>query len=513
MSSNFKILFPDNLHYHKNNFKSLVDWIAKNRVDTIYIGDNDNLKKLSGNYRQYKSLFLEEYDFLKEMTYNELFDFKYLGINVFSIAKAEMLSYLISLNNWYSKGISFNKRVLFDKASQENYEDLLLNMAVALFWLKFWHKKLSSFKDVNICIMFSGSLIYVKSLNALLQNTPIRVFVVEHFFTGNDYYLEEKYEHIANNSDIKFNTVYNQKRLEIFSNKSIYIDNERIKALNKIRLMSNKNVKQPKSKELINFKNDKETILILGQVINDFSILETNLNNINSLSIYKELISKILIETDYNIIFKAHPWEKNKVNIGKSFTKDELLTYINREFPNELNSRVYIVENYNLYGLFESSKYIISICSQSLIEAGLSGKKTFQLGRAFFGGKGFTYDIDSVDDFIKHVKSNAQSMLSLNEYDKLLDFLTVILQNHLVSIHPSGESYISKIFSFRGSVKSINKKENNLIEEDRILNKIIENMVYLVASKEKIRKIKRDPRKYFRDAKHPLIRILAKFYR
>jgi len=512
MSSNFKILFPDNLHYHKNNFKSLLNWIIKNRVDTLYVNDNDVLKKLSGNYHQYKSFFLEEYDILKKMSYDELFDFKYLGINIFGIAKAEMLSYLISLSNWYSEKIDFNKRVIFDKATKENYEDLLLNMAAALFWLKFWHKKLSSFKDVNVCIMFSGSLIYVKSLNNLLQNTPIRVFVVEHFFTGNDYYLEEKYEHIANNSDIRFNTVYNKKRYELFNNNSIYIDNERIKALNKIKLMNNKNVKQPKSKQLIDFKNKKENILILGQVINDFSILETNLTNINSLSIYKELISKILIETDYNIIFKAHPWEKNKVNIGRSFTKDELYTFINKEFPNEFK-RVYIVEDYNLYALFNLSKYIISICSQSLIEAGLSGKKTFQLGKAFFGEKGFTYDIDNVNDFIKYVNSNTQSLLSLDEYNRLLDFLTVILQNHLVSIHPSGESFISKVFSFRAPVKSINRKENNLIEEDRIINKIIENIVYFVATKEKTRKIKKNPRKYFRDAKHPLIRILAKFYR
>lgn len=543
----FKVLFPDTLHFHDRNFKSLMNLISEKKIEPVFIKDFDELKKCYGNYQHLKSMFLNEYDELNNLSLMDLFNKKIFGVQIFALCKAELLSFLMLQENWYKDKVPSKSLDIFIKAFNENKEDLLLNMAVTVFWLKFWKNKLKEFKEIYACFIFSGSLIYVKTLNYLLQNTSIKVFVLEHFFTGNDFYIEEKYTHIANNSDIKFRNYYERLKKKYLEEELIKQENEKIKAINKIKMANNKNVKQPSTINDFPFeKSNEKTVLILGQVINDFSIIETDLENINSLYFYKQLIYKLIKETNYNIIFKAHPWERMKININRSLTKEELQDFISNNFDIEEKKRIKIVEDFNIYELFSKCNIIVGLCSQGLIEAAISGKKPYQLGKAFFGEKGFTYDYNSIEAFIKSIKHDfSNEYLSLEEYNNLWLFLTLLLQYHTASVFDSGKNVIlNKLKDDINTINIIEKQyeillepsinkhiEENLektavvfksLKEDSFndinidshvkLNKIMEFFVLKFTNEKKYKKFKSNPKKFFCDSKNPFIRLLGKLY-
>jgi hypothetical protein len=529
-----KVLFPDDIHFHEKNFKSLVELIETNEIDPIFIKDFNHLKAKYGDYNDQKTFLLKYYDSLCRLSKDELFEKFYYGISIFSIAKAELLSYLMPKPNWYSIDISSNEKFIFDKAFEENREALLLNLSIVIFWFDFWKDTLKKQKGLTFCMIFSGSLIYVKTLSFLLQNTQIRVFVLEHFFTGNDYYFEEKYTHIANNSDIKFPNVFNKLICKFNSSDMLVCAKDRIKAVNKILLANNKNVKQPnRSKDLEQLDFSKPTLLILGQVINDFSIIETKLSNINSLQSYKKIIKTVLEQTEYNIIFKAHPWERQKINIRKALTKDVLNNYVLNDFEKEHQKRILIVEDYNLQQLVEVSSLVVALSSQSLLEAAYIGKKPCQIGDAFFGHKGFTNDFVDEVEFVKSIIGNSiNGDLAVDEYERLMMFFTVIFQYHLVSIYNSGKSTIKEKMVKTQLINIVSVSNNMELSPSQkkdtsssnipiidavgqsasVKNKIIENLVISISSEKKIQKFKSNPKKFFEDSEFWLVRFIGKIY-
>lgn len=542
------IIIPDKLHIHVRGFKSIIELQNKKKINLIHVEKYDNLKALYGNYNKHKSLFLKEYDSLSFKNQDELFHEKIGGYSLFKIIKSEMLSYLITKENWYSLSVLNDEQFIFNKAYEENKEDLLLNMAVGLFWFEFWKTEVQKHKDIKASIVFSGSLIYSKTFSFLLQNTPIKVYVVEHFFTGNDFYFEEKYTHIANNSDIRFPNIYNGLFDQWSEKEPLEKEKDIIKAINKINLSNNKNVKQPLTvNEKINFHNSERTILILGQVINDFSILETDINNINSLSIYKKMIQGIFETTNYNIIFKAHPWEKNKSNVNRPLTKEELNNFVMSNFTKNYIERFKIVEDSNINQLFEVSDIIVGICSQSLLEASFAGIKTHQIGKAFFGDKGFTYDHRDEKEFLKYIGENSfiSPLMNMYEYENFLKFLTLSLQYHLVSVHKSGESMIlNKIQSNYVSTIGIVKKHESILDisvENNTSNELkdskdskdskeqevicfdysqnanfkkmlINKIVISLSNEKKVKKFKENPKRFFKDSKFFMVKFLGKIY-
>lgn len=536
-----KILFPDNLHFHKRGFKSLMELVEDQSYESIFIADHNNLKALYGNYCDYKTMFLKYYDDLAALKPEELFEKTYFGTSIFSLAKAEMLSLLMPKENWLNTDISCDDYWVFSKAFNEDKEALLLNLSVAMFWFDFWKSLIKKHKSLNECIIFSGSLIYAKTLSYLLQNTPTRVFVVEHFFSGNDYYFEEKYTHIANNCDIGFKNVYSKLLREFYENDNITKSKERTKAINKFLLSNNKNVSQPdRDEENYGFNVDKPTLLIIGQVINDFSIIETKLPNINSFQVYLKLIKGVLEETDFNIVFKAHPWEKSKINIRRSLTKDMLQSYLMATFTEADQKRVMIVEDFNLQQLIEKSDFVTAFCSQALIEAAFLGKKCCQFGKAFFGHKGFTHDFTDVAELIDALKDyNISGELTMDEYEKFMTFLTVFYQFYSVSIHQSGKFILKTKMQKHALIPIVQDKlqanlspsqktqEKDLLLESKeqstvihlneigsapFKKEIIENFIVRFLSEKKVKKFRSNPRKFFDDSSYLLVRLFGKIY-
>lgn len=533
-----KILFPDSLHFHEKGFKSLIDLTKEKNIEPIYIDENDEQKALYGNYSDNKALYLDQYDRISDLSADELFNKSHYGASLFSLAKAELLTYLMTKENWFNQSVSSANRDLFDKAFEENKEDLLLNLSSAIYWLDFWRKVIKENKGVSFCIIFSGSLIYVKTLSLLLQNTSINVFVAEHFFTGSDYYFEEKYTHIANNSDVKFINCYKKLQDSYAENDPIEKSKDKIKAINKINLSKNRNVSQPKNEGVeLRFNNTNDVVLILGQVINDFSVLETHLRNINTLETYKDLICRTIKETNYNIIFKSHPWEKSKANVKRSLTKEEIEKYVIRNFTDEEQGRIKIVEDYNIFKLFDISKHIVAICSQSLLEAAYYGRKTHQIGQAFFGGKGFTYDHSGPRDFVKAIANGrARGKLNLDEYDSLMEFFTIVLQYHLVSVFQSGKKRLRELLSSPSSnIQLVQSKTNSMLSPSKqavalasghkepslvldysqnksIRKRLIDGLVISFSSDKKAEKFRSNPKSFFEDSSIILVQALGKLY-
>lgn len=492
-------LIPDRLHIHQRGFGSFYNFLNQNELTSIFVGEHDELKTKYGNYSNVKEQFLIEYELLVNLDKNSLFHYELYNFSVFLMAKAEILTYVFAKEHWYSSTIPQNDEFIFNKLYNEDRETLLLNMAVSIFWLNYWKKKLSfrTYKKIDYAFIFSGSLIYSKTLLNLLENTTIKPYVLEHFFTGNDFYFENKHTHSANNTNLKYNNIYDQERI-LFDNLSVYSKNTLINnAFNRIKNSKNKNVIQPKKTHKKLFDNQNKTVLILGQVVNDFSIIETFLNNINSIDVYKQTISMLISETNYNIIFKAHPWEAKKANLKKSLTKNVLENTFN-------SNRLVIVEDYNIEELFEESNFIIGLCSQALIEATLKGKKVHQFGDAFFGNKGFTYDYNSIEELIHNLERNdVTETLTLTEYNHFQTWLAITFK-HLNNINDP-----LNIFYNYFKKKRITGFQSNK-QKDILPKKNIDHLVRLFITDKKFKKYMFQRKQFIEDIQNPILRFIGK---
>jgi hypothetical protein len=439
------ILLPDSLHFHERNFASLFTFFEKHKVKYTKLNILKNWLSLYGDYSLYKSELLNYCFRLEALSKEELFALCVNRVNIFKVCRAELLTFLMPKDNWFSTGISNDLSSVFEKAYAENKEDLILNMAATLKWIDYWRDFLSNTELYTHCFVFGGSTIYTHSLMELLKTSRTTCFVLESFFTGNEYYFEERYTPIANASKIRKKAYYNSIELP----SDFYeLDKLRIKAQNKVRLAKNKNVVQPKkSKPLIT--NNEKTICIIGQVVNDFALIEANLNNINSISIYKNVIKKILLETSYNVVFKAHPWERKKVHVNAPLTLLNLKNYKKNLIKKHGidGSRFILIEDYNIKQLVTQVDHFVLINSQAGIELALEGIKPIVLGDAFYSKHGFTHNYASQAKLISDiVEEKLNKTLTLDEYDKLEVFLMKMLMYHLVCVFPSGvptlESYL-----------------------------------------------------------------------
>jgi hypothetical protein len=431
-----------------------------------------------------------------------------------------MLSFLLTKKNWYDFELSSVNLEIFTKAYNENFEILITNYAATLIWLDFWNRELNEMPLISYAIIFSGSLIYQKTLILICQKSRIKTFVIESSFTGSNYYIEHKYSHISNNSDIKFQSFYDSIKLP--GDKLVYF-RERNKAINKILLSKNKNVVQPIECEELDINPNLPTVLIIGQVVNDFSLIESNICSIN---FYKRLLQS-LSNYDFNIVFKSHPWEEKKINIKKDLTNEEINSFIKLNLKKS-RSRVNVTNHYPISRLYEISDFVISLSSQSLIEAAFYGHKPIQFGNAFYGGRGFTYDLsmEVIDEFCEKLnRGEIVSKMTLDEYDNYMCFITKFIHIHLISVHKSGIMQIRQLFEEYTPINIIsegikpNKKKLTKQNPVRVDSEKISTIKLKVAKQEpfekvessnyrKFKKFKNNPYKFLYDA----LRNLARKY-
>ncbi len=437
MKKAIRVLLSDRVHFHERNFKSLFQFFQKNSVNVTNAEASSDLISRFGDYETKADDFKAYISELERLDQKELFSFRYQSLKVFEICKLEFLSFVISSPSWFEQDLHSDSQVIFDHAFEFSYRELLLNMASAMYWIDWWEQKFARLPLQHYICLFSGSLTYAAAVMQLTKRTPSEVMVLESFFTGNEYYCEKKWEHLPNNSDLQFSNVY--RNIEMTGE----FNREKIKATNKIILAKNKNVVQPASLEIPDFGDEKK-VLFLGQVLSDFSLLGSR-GRINQYVQLKEIIQRLLNETTYTMIFKAHPWER--VKHGRAITLEAIEAFVQKEFPGLLNKRVYLLEDINLHRLFSKVDYAVTLCSQAGIEAAFHGLKPVQLLRAFYGGKGFTSDYEELDRFIDDLKLELiPNALTLDDFDKFEEFCVKTLFSHLVCIDASGVSRLEVLF-------------------------------------------------------------------
>jgi hypothetical protein len=361
--------------------------------------------------------------------------------------RAELLSLLLVADErWVQEAVpGTDDERLAQLVVEKNKEQLLHCYAAALFWIDHYARVLPTLPPATHCLIFSGSLIYQRVLLDVLRMSRTKSLVVEHFMTGTDYYLESRTTPIANASDFRLPTIHAAASLP---EDPEGLSRERIKAARKILDMVNKNVKQPAKAPTLSLAQGKPTLLVLGQVQNDFSILETRLENINALDFWRNGIRVLLEATDANIIFKAHPWERHKANVKSPFTREKLEAW-RETLPPEQAARFVVVEDANIEQLASQASHVLALCSQGALELAFrTGHKPVVFGRPFYGRAGFTSDYSRVEDFAKDLAAGkAPGALSLDEYEAFDIWITRFLQAHLACVHTSGQARVRAALS------------------------------------------------------------------
>lgn len=455
------------------------------------------------------------------MNRQELLSVNANGINLFDACRDEALTYYLPIPD-------FRKKILLCPARQElmqimletDYSALILNMSAAWSWCDFWKETLAGITNHTWVMIFSGAQIYNRTLLETLKTHPSTPLLIEHFFTGNEYYLEEKYEPIPNNSNMRYANYYNSL---ISDESDSELNRLRIKAINKIILSRNKNVKQPDFAERLP-SNGLNVITIIGQVVNDFSVICTATNYLSTTGFYTELLERLLNETDCFIVFKAHPWERHKNNINSALTYNELNEYV-LGLPVELQERIYLTEDFNLHELMKQSTHILTLCSQSALEAAFAGLKPVQFGNAFYGGRTFTYDFENISDFIHEYNAGELCpYLTLDEYDNFEMFLVRMLEKNLISVFNSGVLSLEKKLFLMPSIPLATPERlaTHVTADVTSSSPKISPAVQVIKSKEphsesplrvlcskKLAKFRRDPKKFLIDSKYRILNIIG----
>ena len=456
MKSKLNILLADDLHINVKNFASFHKFVEKHGATVKNIHNRRAWITAYGNYEPMIDVLGERARVLGKLSADEVYAYEIKGVNLFKVARAEVMARVVAQPEWHVAHYPQTSRGIFDRLMELNKPVLMLGLAAAWDWLELWTKALADEKLFTHACIFSGSLIYQRSLMELLRFTPTKVIVMESFFTGNDYYCEEKYEPIANNTNLKHKTVFESLASDEPAN---LVDRERIKALNKLLTMNNKNVQQPEAGEPLVFELEGKIVTICGQVVNDFSLLEYRGKGLCSVALYKELMSE-LAASGFNVIFKAHPWEEKKTNIGRPLTRDAIREYV-ATLPEALQQRIKVVDHYPIDKLFSMSHAVTGLNSQSLIEAAFHGFKPIQFGDAFYGKKGFTHDFTpaQVSEVVTRLKQGSLTgSLSLGEYRCFEDFLVAALQRYLVSCHDSGLVRLAQVFDMLAPIALLSPK-------------------------------------------------------
>jgi hypothetical protein len=453
-----KIALCDAFHVNKRNFTSLFSYLEKkkNLPEPQYLipasSPNMDLVKAVGVYDREDPRLKPYFQKLEEMEPKELFSIELHNVPVFDVAVSEVLARCLPNAYWHESPVRNEPEVIFAKLIERDLQILIGGMAAAMFWLDTWYRMRAELYNLDNIVVFSGSYIYGRALIELLTFSQCRAIVLESSFTGNDYFFEERYRPLSNSTILQNRNVWTERR-NAFLKLGVAGERETIKALNKVFRMSNKNVVQPDRKPLPPGFQSGKTVLVLGQVVNDFSMTDGGGVYVNSIAVYRCLIAELLRDENVRVIFKGHPWEWKKVHVKGMFTCDAIRADMDA-MPQQMRDRLLLVDDFNLRQLFEACDAVFTLCSQGGIEAAMMGFKTYTLGRPFYRSFGFTHDFDDpVLAARAYLGPNAQPRLTLSEFEQFVEYLTVLTQFHLASIHPSGEARVGAVLE---TYKTIN---------------------------------------------------------
>lgn len=497
----YDFLFADDLHIHRRNFAPLYRYVDTRNVPLTIHDTLEPLKRAAGDLhalRETIPALRRHRTRLAACAPETLFDLEHEGLRVRPLCTAETLCCsLATRSHWHDEPLRAGDDAgIFARLVERERDVLLDNMAAACVWIDEWRRVLGARQPAfTHAFVFSGSMTYGRVLLELCRFDRTRAFVLESTFTGKEFYVEERHTPIANRSQIRHATVRRSKRLPELPEQQV---RDQAKAIQRLFAAENKNVTQPDGADLPRFPEpQRPTLLVVGQVVNDYSLIEQRRGVLSSIAFYEALIARVLRDTNCNVVFKGHPWEERKVHLRRPFTRERLQAFADTLSP-ERAARFAIRDHDNLVALGGASDRVALLSSQAGIElAFYEGLRPSTFGTPYYGGAGFTdaFDPHDLDPFIDACVRNPRAELDLAGYEALLDFLQRFLQHHVVTERTSGLGQIVRIVEASAEIGAPPPRGGP--PKDQSLP---------ARTRRKLRKLRRDPRAFFLDAK--LVRAL-----
>lgn len=427
--NSMRVLIPDTWHFHRRNFRPIFQAISQKRFTCLIEQSRKRWWQAHGDYTRHAPALAESLAFVHSHPIALWPDLTTLGINLWAVAKAEFLCRVLPDERWYSSDLVNDAAEVFDFAIEtpQDQRTLALCLAASRDWILFWNRLLTENPDLTHALVFSGSYIYTHALLKVSEQRQISAFVLEHFFTGEDFYCEQKYEPVSRNSQLASPQFLASLALQDTFFADAY-------AAARLRNSKNKNVSATEAglstKWLCWGKSDR-VVLVVGQVLNDFSLLESEGYPLSSIVVYQQLILRVLEATDCKVLFKSHPWERKRANLLNPQTLLELKRW-SAQLPQSYQRRLVFCENEPLDELFRLANHVVGISSQGLLEACQRGFKPWVLGKAFFSNHGFTHEPESLNQLTDYINGNAMSRLTFSEFECYKNFINKVLCVHLV---------------------------------------------------------------------------------
>lgn len=465
------VLIPDNWHFHRRNFKPLFNALFDYRLHVTVENSRSNWWQRHGDYSALINQMADSVAFVEGHEPQLWFDLRVANINLWRIAKAEFLCRVLPSERWRNCDIYNESRVVFDFALEDCADrvTLMYCLAAARDWLLFWLRLFELKPEITHVLVFSGSYIYTHSLLKLANAKNLCAHVLEHFYTGEDFYLEKRYSPIANRTILS-----DPSYLE-----SIIFTDELAAhswSVSRLRDKRNRNTLRKElyvAPTLIEWSRHEPVVLVIGQVLNDFSLIESEGEPLSALRVYKSIFHSVLSETNAKIIFKAHPWERKRPNLRRALTLDLLKNWLAQQ-SGDWKIRVWFCEHEPLSELFALSKHVVGICSQGLLESCEYGFKPWILGRAFYSGYGFTNDEASQEQIVNSIMSHTSSKLNFEEFFAFDVFMKRALAAHLLpNLDEAASDILTRLLA--NLVKQHNLRPENRINYRSLIRDVCQN--------------------------------------
>lgn len=485
------ILFSDNFNFATKNFHALYSFLSKYNIKFEYDKDYESLKK---NSREIVKIDSDSY-FSRDLSKNE----HYKGFLLFDIYELELLQKSMSVNKWVEEMPSNpSEEEIWIFFTEFFREELEIAIQCSKFWIDYWLIKLNS-NNIQAGLFFSGGQIYNRAFCEVMKKNNIPAIAMEHYFTGNDFYFEPKYEALPNNSTVKNSRFF--RKLTTITQDINDLDSEK-----KLRNAKNKNVKQPSYSSI----DISDYVLILMQVRNDYAIASKENKYKNSVKFVCELTASLLEKTDKRVVIKSHPYENSKLDNEQKSSLEFINDFIHG-LTEEDKERVDVYSDYSLDSLIDSSTHVITLNSQTGIEASSRCKPVVCFGSPFYGGKGFTYDYKDIDTYIRDINNidfSINNLLAYKNYKKNI-FLHLIgtgeddkvekvfqaLGIRLLIKEDKKTEITKSVDSPKNIVKQIDLKNTEKTKITNAIKKDIPKPLRLA------RKLYKDPKRFFLDTR------------
>ncbi|OAS85788.1 MULTISPECIES: glycosyltransferase [Metabacillus] len=435
--------FVDQINFHKRNFDNFISFVEDN-FTFKYNNAYPSLKKSFGKYELRKisglpnfSKYEEVFKGLNEKPLSELKQVSYKGYNLWDVIHAEMYAYLTpriyqhyiadEITNPQSDSDDLLQWLRTSKLEDETFQNLVFyNFAIGAFWIDYWAATFKKFKINNVCV-FGGTTIYSRAATLVAQWNNTNVLSFEGSFIKDFHYADSGSGMITNNHRFADHSKWVRLQgLDFLDKQAEWLENVMANRLNLNVVQPNKLTKA-ELYQRYNIDPNKKLILLIGQVLNDFSITRDLKNYDSSIDFYVDVIKTIADKEDCHLFIKLHPWENHKQNSTTELSKRVLEKKLA-----DLSITNYTVDyDVNIDSLIEFSEIGLTSCSQAGLEMLYMGKRVVQVGNAFYGNKGWTVDVTQPEFLPLAIDiALAEPRLEEIEIKEVRKFIYHLLHNH-----------------------------------------------------------------------------------